>query len=279
MALRSHSTFLVGLAGFALITSCAQPESTEETDSTQPVAAEAPGTLRLVANGEDFVRQGFTTRDGWRVDFDRVVVTVANVEAYQTEPAFDPNSEEPLQATEQVSLVDTPQTIDLAAGDAEAEPILVTETNAPPGFYNALAWQLVADGDGHSIVAAGTAQKDGREIDFTLSFGTQLAYTCGEFIGDDRKGILASEGSAELETTFHFDHIFGDGEAPPDDEINTGALGFEPLANLAEGDTLEVDMMALETNLTPTEYETLQEAIIGLGHVGEGHCRHENLES
>ncbi|MEO0947156.1 MAG: DUF4382 domain-containing protein [Cyanobacteria bacterium J06641_5] len=274
MKLRSRSIFLIGLStGFALITSCAQPESTEETDPTQPVAAGGPGTLRLVANGEDFVRQGFTTKDGWRIDFDRVAVTLSDVEAYQTEPSFDPDSADPLQATQTVSLVDAPKTIDLAAGDATAPPILVVETSAPAGLYNALAWQIITDGDSKGIVIKGIAKKEERTVDFTLNLDTELAYVCGEYVGDDRKGFLAPEDSTELEATFHFDHIFGDGEAPADDEINTGALGFTPLANVAAGDILNVDLATLQTSLTPVDYETLETAIAGLGHVGEGHCR------
>lgn len=279
MQLPLNRIYWLGLACAAFMVSCARPQSTENPAPEPTPDATESGTLALVANGEDFVRQGFTTKDGWRIDFDRVAVTLANIEAYQTEPAFDPDSGETPQASVTVPLVETPKIIDLAAGDAEAEPIFVTEKSAPPGFYNALAWQLVTNEDGHSIVIVGMAQKDTREIAFTLNFDTQLAYICGEYVGDDRKGILASEGSAELEATFHFDHIFGDGEAPAEDDINTGALGFEPLAQLANGNTLNIDTSALEASLAPAEYETLEKALTSLGHVGEGHCRQENVES
>jgi len=278
MPLFSRSLLFSGLACVALSLACTQQETVTETNSEPNATTNEPGTLKLVANGEDFVRQGFVTKDGWQLDFNRIAVNLANVEAYQTEPAFHPDSDEPLQAVQTDALMNAPQIIDLAAGDADAPPILVTETTAPAGPYNALAWQLVPDSEGNTIVIAGTAQKEGRTIDFSLQFGSELAYLCGEFVGDDRKGFLTAGGSTELEATFHFDHIFGDGDAPPDDKINTSALGFTPLAALATGDALTATLATLKAALAPAEYETLETAIAGLGHVGEGHCRQETSE-
>ncbi|MEL6321457.1 MAG: DUF4382 domain-containing protein, partial [Cyanobacteria bacterium J06626_14] len=72
--------------------------------------------------------------------------------------------------------------------------------------------------------------------------------------------------------TFHFDHIFGDGDAPAEDPINTGALGFEPLAALASDGQLDVNTAMLEQQLSAEAYSVLEETVAGLGHVGEGHC-------
>ncbi|MDR9402478.1 MAG: DUF4382 domain-containing protein, partial [Halothece sp. Uz-M2-17] len=238
-------------------------------------AESGSGTLTLVANGEDFVRQGFVTKDGWRIDFDHVYVTLNEVKAYQTEPAFDPQKDEQIEAKTEVTLVDTPETIDLAAGDADAAPITVTEETATAGAYNAIAWQLVSpEGDevNSAIVLEGTAQKEGRSIDFVLNLDKPMAYKCGEYVGDARKGFLQADGATELETTFHFDHIFGDAEAPADDEINTGAVGFDPMAQLADNNRLNVDLATLQQELSTENYQTLEKAIKSLGHVGEGHC-------
>ncbi|MEO0407944.1 MAG: DUF4382 domain-containing protein, partial [Cyanobacteria bacterium P01_A01_bin.135] len=114
--------------------------------------------------------------------------------------------------------------------------------------------------------------KDGESLPFTIQLDPEYSYTCGEFVGDTRKGILDPDGQAEVEATFHFDHVFGDGDAPADDPINTGAVGFGPFAELAEADGLEVDMATLEESLSPEDYSKLEEALLGLGHVGEGHC-------
>ncbi len=108
---------------------------------------------------------------------------------------------------------------------------------------------------GYSLVIIGTAEKDGQSVDFTINIEEECGYSCGEYVGDERKGILEKGGTADLEMTFHFDHIFGDAETPLDDELNLGALGFEPFADLAEDGKVDLNMAELH-----------------LGHVGEGHC-------
>jgi hypothetical protein len=272
-------TFFTSLAlGLPLLTmGCGSSEVTnnQDTETTEQTNNSGSGNLTLVANGEDFVRQGFVTKDGWRVDFDHVYVTLANVKAYQSEPAFDPDKDEQIQAKNEVTLVSELTTVDLAAGDANADPITVTQAQAEAGFYNALAWQVVTPESGETnsaIVLEGTAQKDGQSIDFVLNLDKPLAYKCGEFVGDARKGFLEADSQTQVETTFHFDHIFGDAEAPMDDAINTGAVGFDPMAQLADDGTLNVDLATLQQELSTQEYQTLEKAIKGLGHVGEGHC-------
>ncbi len=250
--------------------------SSQANEETQTVAADGSGTIAIVANGEDFVRQGFVTKDGWRIDFDHAYVTLDQVKAYQTEPAFDPDTDQTIEAKALVSLIQEPTTVDLAAGGADADPIKVSEKEGTAGFYNALSWEVVTPKTGEvssAIRLQGTAKKDGETINFTLNLDKPLAYKCGEYVGDVRKGFLQANSQTELETTFHFDHIFGDAEAPMDDAINTGAVGFEPMAELASNGTLNVDLATLEQALSAQEYQTLEKAIIGLGHVGEGHCQ------
>ena len=48
----------------------------------------AVGKLQLNANGEDFVRQGFISKDGWSINFDHVYITLADVTACQTERKY-----------------------------------------------------------------------------------------------------------------------------------------------------------------------------------------------
>jgi len=252
----------------------------EETTEETTVAAGEDGELTIRANGEDFVRQGFVTKDGWEVSFDHVYVTLADVTAYQSDPPFDAEAGGTPEATETVS-INEPVTVDLAEGDDTAEPILVETVAAPAGRYNALSWKMMPAEEGpaagQTIWLEGTATQEGETIDFAMKLDPTLEYVCGDFVGDERKGILEPADEAELEATFHFDHLFGDGEAPPDDDINTGALGFDPLAAIAEGGTLEVDMAALESQLSPEEYQTLMGILPSLGHVGEGHCEETQL--
>lgn len=235
------------------------------------------GKLTLVANGEDFVRQGFVTKDGWQIQFDHAYVTINEVKAYQTEPPFNPDSSDTINPIEEVVLVSSPTTIDLAAGPPEAAPVVVTQVAAPSGQYNAIRWQVVKATEGttpgQTIFLQGQATKEGEIINFSIGLNQPLVYECGEFVGEDRKGILQPGQEAAVEITFHFDHLFGDGETPANDPLNTEALGFNPLATLAQGNQLIIDEAGLEQQLSPEDYQTLQRAIAGLGHVGEGHCR------
>lgn len=246
-----------------------------QTAATQ----ENTGMLQIKANGEDFVREGFVSKDGWNITFDKLYVNLAEVTAYQTEPPYNAETGGQPQAVETVLLV-SEETVDLALGEENADPILVAEVPAPAGRYNALSWKMLkaaaGPAAGYSLVAIATATKDGQTIPFTLKIDEEMQFTCGDFVGDERKGILQPGGKADLEATFHFDHLFGDGEAPPDDEINTGALGFAPLAALAEDGKLEADAATLQQKLSPADYNKLKAILPSLGHVGEGHC-HESL--
>lgn len=238
--------------------------------------AQDSGTLTFRANGEDFVRQGFTSKDGWAIAFDRVLISLGEIRAYQTNPPYDPDSGELTRSGAMVGLAGT-HVIDLAAGDADAEPITIgTLTDAPSGYYNAASWALVPAGDGdladHTLLIEGTAVKDGAAVAFVLRFDTQDRYTCGAFIGDERKGVLGAGADGEIELTFHFDHIFGDGDLPADDSLNTLAPGFAPFAALAVDGALDVTLADLESALTPDAYQLLVEILPTLGHTGEGHC-------
>ena len=268
----------------ACSTESTAPESTTEITSEEEniAATSETGTLEFVANGEDFVRQGFVTKDGWQVDFEHLYVTLDEVTAYQSDPPFDAEAGGTPEATVTVS-IDEPLTIDLAEGDADADPILVKAMDAPMGRYNALSWKMIPAEDGaaagQTLWMEGTATKDDQTVDFAIKLDPTLGYVCGDFVGDERKGILEGTDTADIEATFHFDHLFGDGEAAPDDYINTGALGFEPLAAIAQDGSLDVTMADLEAQLSPEEYETLIGILPSLGHVGEGHCEETELAS
>jgi hypothetical protein len=236
--------------------------------------------LSLVANGEDFVRQGFVSKDGWRIDFDHVYVNFSEAIAYQSDPPFNAEANSEIQAQTKVALLREPQKIDLAQGDQNAAPILVSQVNAPHGFYNAIAWKVSQPNPEEATISIqGKATKDNQTVNFLINLEDELDYTCGEFVGDARKGFVADNTVGELETTFHFDHIFGDQDTPMDDALNADALGFQPLADLAENESLEINQATLKTKLSPEDYGKLEKAIASLGHVGEGHCQIKNDES
>ncbi len=238
-------------------------------------AGSTEGTLQFTANGEDFVRQGFVSKDGWSISFEHVLITLSDVTAYQTDPPYEAHEGGPIEGVDSIALEGV-HTIDLADGGEDAAPILVGEASAVEGHYNAVSWQMVkaASGDarGYSLVIVGLAEKDDEQIPFTLSIDEEYEYRCGEYVGDERKGIMAAGGAADVEMTFHFDHIFGDAGTPLDDDLNQLAVGFQPFADIADGMVLDADLAELKSQLPSDDYAILVDILPTLGHVGEGHC-------
>jgi len=237
----------------------------------------AVGTLKFVANGEDFVRQGFESKDGWDISFDHIYVTLSEIKAYQTDPPYDSHDDGATVNANETASLSGVHTVDLALGGADDDPILVAQlADASVGQYNAISWKMIkatsGDASGYSLVVMGTAAKDIDIVDFTINVETEYAYYGGEYVGDVRKGIIADGETAELEMTFHFDHIFGDAETALDDELNTAAPGFQPFADLAVDDLLDMNMAQIEAGMESGAYDKLLDVLPTLGHVGEGHC-------
>ncbi|MGM0689744.1 MAG: DUF4382 domain-containing protein [Bacillota bacterium] len=233
------------------------------------------GTLTFTANGEEFIREGFLSKDGWDLTFDQAYVTMSGITAYQTEPPYDTDQGWDIDYQVKVEL-DGIYTVNLAL--PASDPAELGEfTEVPAGHFNAISWIMVraveGPSAGYSLFLTGQAEKDGRVIDFTLGIEQEVAYLGGDYIGDERKGIVIPGGNAEVEMTYHFDHLFGDGEEDPDDPLNKEALGFEPLAELASSDgVFEADLASLEGALSPADFELLLSILTHFGHVGEGHC-------
>ena len=216
----------------------------------------AAGSLTLHASGEDLATAGFTaprlSKDGWALEFTRILVTLDRITAYQTEPPFMADG----PAIDGAPLAFAgPVTVDLVAADA-ADLVELATVPAPPGHFNALAWALVpapeGAAEGASLHIDGIARRDGQEVAFTLTTADALLHACGEYIGDTRKGFVTEGGAAELEITFHLDHLFGRADKPADDPMNLDAPGFDPFGS---GGAHAISLDGLH-----------------LGHVGEGHC-------
>lgn len=232
------------------------------------------GVLRFVANGEDFIRKGFVSKDGWEIKFEHAYIHLKNIKGYQADPPYDPTTKQNITSEESVG-ISGPYTIDLAKGDGNADPILIDEVEAPTGHYNAVSWEIATatDGEmaGHSLLLIGEATKKEQTIPFKIGIDKEYITQAGEFIGDERKGYVDEGQTGGLELTFHFDHLFGDGELPAGDELNQGAIGFDPFAALAKDGSVDITMAELKEQ-SPAIYETLLHIMISLGHVGEGHA-------
>lgn len=263
------------LLGLAIALTLAASGCGETPTGSNGTSAEGTGELTLIANGEDFMYDGITSKEGWEIEFDQVNVILDAVTAYQSDPPYNPEADATIAAEITVDLVTEPSPVTLTEATAEEMVKVTQKEDVPAGAYNALAWKLTNVGDQPAIFLTGTARKGDETIEFALSLAHEVAYLCGEFVGDERKGILTASGAAEVEITFHWDHIFGRADKAVDDPINTGSLGFSPLAALAEGGRLVATLEDLETRLSAADYEILIKALDDLGHVGEGHCRRE----
>jgi hypothetical protein len=218
-------------------------------------------SLTLFASGEDLATEGFNapqlSRDGWRLRFSRVIVTLDDVSAWRTDPPFAGDG--PDIAGDALTFPG-PFTIDLTDADEDDRVALATVA-AAPGHYNALSWSIApaAEGEfaGYSMVLEGVAHRDGREAPFTLATRDAVAHACGEYVGDARKGFVTAEAGGDIEITLHLDHLFGRADRAADDAMNRDALDIDSLV----GSGLQ------EFSL----------AGLHVGHVGEGHCHDSPL--
>ena len=158
----------------------------------------AVGTLQFYANGEDFARQGFVSKDGWSINFDHVYITLADVAACQTDPPYDPHLDRDMNCAVKVSL-DNVYTVDLAEGDENAPPILVGEvSDAPVGHFNAISWKKVKASSGPaagcSLVMIGAAEKDGQ----ALETGVSAVPDGKRFATEKRPGVVVFAQGADV---------------------------------------------------------------------------------
>ncbi|VXD16270.1 conserved exported hypothetical protein [Planktothrix serta PCC 8927] len=277
------------LMGFMVATliGCSQPQtptvqtSTPEPPQTTPITPNQTtigevGSMQFRANGEDFVRKGLVSKDGWEINFDHVYLNFGEAIAYQSDPPYNAEAGGKPMAKTNISLVDK-KTVDLAEGDENAQAIIVNEVPAPPGKYNAISWNLNKGTEGilagQVMVLEGVAKKGDQQVPFILKFDQEMQFLCGDYVGEERKGVLPPGGKADLEATFHFDHLFGDGKIAATEELNTTALGFEPLAAIADQGELSADLPTLKQKLSDADYQKLMVILSNIGHVGEGHCQ------
>lgn len=253
------------------------------TEPGQPVATDvATGVLEINANGEDFIRQAMVSKDGWQITFDHVYLNLVDINAYQTDPPYNPETGTEIQAKEKVLLI-SERIVDLTQDKATEKPVFVASGPAPVGQYNALSWKMTKGTEGpvigQAMVISGTASKDGETIPFTFKVDQELKFTCGDYVGDERKGILQAGNQANLEMTFHFDHLFGNGTLPADDPINQDSIDFRTFLPLVENGKLETSTTELEIRLSEADYQRFEKQLLSMGHVGEGHCQGSLISS
>ena len=252
------SSLILSFACFLALLSCRKDEPKPEVED----AMITESTLVFMANGEDFVRKGFTDREGWGIDFTELYVNINEPEAY-------------LAAGSGLARLAGSYWVDLAAGDSNAAPIELGHVSGlAPGNYQSLRFSLKRNESGNyagfTIVMKGTARRDDESYDFVIKLDEEMDFDGREgYVGDTIKGMVKPGDTADVEMTFHFDHIFGDSEAEAGDHINTGSVGFDFFRSFAEGRQVIVEQNEMRG---ADGYNTLVHAIWTLGHLGEGHC-------
>ena len=272
---------LVGALVFA-ITACGDDDDDDDDD--------AVGSLEFYANGEEFIRDGFTSMDGWRIDFTHFWVYLQGFTAYQyveesTEeqkilPAHAGHPHEDIpEGTAHETLLDT-YAIDLALG--EDRTLVDTIDDAPVGNYNYIAFNMVQGNEGFSIIMQGTASKGEDSIDFTIQLTEEMTFSsCHQEVDDEYAGVVDEGGLGTVESTFHSDHVFGDEETlGEEDSVNEIALGFQAIYDLmTDLGVNSVTQQDLADGLGGEDYLTFMEAVKTLGHSGEGHCEYSDYEA
>jgi hypothetical protein len=271
-----RSTLIIALP--LLVLGCDTTPQTTVTEDAPATTTETTegGTLEIYGNAEERPQVGFTSGDGWELSFEHLYVNFSEIKAYQTDPPYDYTSLTPIQnPVTEVSFA--PQSVDLVTGNEDDPTVFLdSQSDVPEGHYNAISYNITpatdGPGEGYSIVIIGTAERDGETVDFVLNLEQELNYYCGEYIGDERRGILAAGDEASLEATLHLDHLFGEGSRPADDPLNQSAFRFDPLAALATDGRVEANMALLQAELSAEDYARLESSLVELGHAGEGHC-------
>ncbi len=225
--------------------------------------------LGLVVNGEAFAQEGMLSKDDWQMSFQEIKVTVGEITASGVPPRAA-SSDETLEASWPLKEGDEAASEQFVTVALQDGPALLGAQEVPVGNYNQVQWQW---GGGEAPrVLKGTAVKDNRTVEFDLELPGAFQVSCGDYVGDERKGIVAADSEGEVELTLHLDHLFGDGDSPSNAEVNVTAMGFDPFAATAEEGKVVLAAATADSWATPQLRQLLKEVLMSMPHVGEGHC-------
>ena len=219
--------------------------------------------MLFTANGEDFIINGLTSKEGWHIQFDNVLVNICDPEAYNPD------------RTELKAVLEGHHMVDLKRGTSNQPQVSVgILPDAKAGNYQSLRFSLkqmeTGEYAGYSIVLKGFAEKEKVKIPFLIKLDEELTFNGREgYVGDSIKGILHPGKTADVEMTFHFDHLFGNIEMDADDHVNSQSPGFEFFLHYIKDKKIDVNQELTKSN---PQYDILIQGIETLGHLGEGHC-------
>ncbi len=228
------------------------------------------GSIIFTANGEDFIREGFTDKNGWEINFKYFYINISEPTAYM------PDNEG------QYIKLGGDYWIDFMDFNSETGLVYIDEiTDVPAGNYQSLKFGIrkTSSGEynGYSIVMQGEARKERETVPFIIMLDEELDFDGKEgYVGDEVKGLLLDGKSTAVEMNFHVDHIFGDIDADKDSHVNTESVGFDFFNNFKIDNEVIVTQSEMKEQI---DYEKLVNAVWTLGHLGEGHCEASNQSS
>lgn len=210
----------------------------------------APGTVVVVAYGEDFVESGVAADDmddGWAIDFERFELWARDI-------------------TLDRSRSSEPGPVDLTEPSGGAGHELVS-LEVPPGVYTAPAFTL------SRLEVRGRATREGVTKTFAWSFESPIRYTrCETTL------TVPSGGAVTFQITVHADHLFYDSLVSEEPRLLFGPLALADAdddGTLTRAELEASDIGALDPGNADIDelWSWLSAQASTLGHVdGEGHC-------
>jgi hypothetical protein len=199
---------------------------------------------------DELLQQGFTSKDFWQIRFEHLYIT------------FDGKG----------------RTIDLSDGDEPLGTILSQwqgneakgnqEGDAAKAKSGQLSGRIIkatsGPSQGYGIYFQGKAYRESNRVSFTLKFEQDFRVKCSA------PGAAKSKSDAAL--SLRLENLFGDARLPAEGKVNQAALGFDPLAELAEKETLVIDMATLRQRLSPESFANLEKQLGQLIYLGNQPC-------
>jgi hypothetical protein len=246
------------------------------------------GSLKVTVWGEDFVEKKIPAdevKDGWTIEFKKLLVVFGNVQLKSANGITGPGKSE-------TKLFDLKQ----------KGPHLFGEWTTPSATWDAMSYSIIpatgattsgnaADTDlammkskGFSIYVEGTATKGKLTKTFAWGWATSTTYTeCKS------KAVVAANGTATAQLTFHADHFFYDHL-----ESNDADVRFDAIANADSDGDGKITQKELKA-VSGRAFQSLNHYNVGrfstvdnlndfiqtltrtVGHIdGEGHCNIAN---
>ena len=192
---------------------------------------------------DELLQQGFTSKDFWQIRFEHLYIT------------FDGKG----------------RTIDLSDGDEPLSAILSQWQGNEANIKGAsdqtsqLSGRIMkatsGPSQGYGIYFQGKAYRENSQVAFTIKFEQEFLVKCPFQSNSQSTSQNTSKSKTDVALSLRLENLFGDARLPADGRVNRVALGFDAFAELAEKDSLVIDMATLKQRLAPEAFNTLEKQL------------------